>query len=110
VQHRYPTGPCASVMCESDPRTCELCSGLASCAVTTPALDSKQPFDCVFHPLLLIKRKPVWFLLWLCQVGRLVSLKSCNVSGLTPSGDLTPEGCPGVLYLDHFSFHSTPIT
>ncbi|KAG8260338.1 hypothetical protein J6590_099117 [Homalodisca vitripennis] len=44
----------ASVMCDCDPRTCDLCLGLASCAVTTPGLDSKQllvfenvMFDCV---------------------------------------------------------------
>ncbi|KAG8276769.1 hypothetical protein J6590_056926 [Homalodisca vitripennis] len=28
------------VMCDCDPRTCDLCSGLASCAVATPGLDA----------------------------------------------------------------------
>ncbi|KAG8294053.1 hypothetical protein J6590_003220 [Homalodisca vitripennis] len=28
-------------MCDCYPRTCDLCSDLASCAVTTPGLDSK---------------------------------------------------------------------
>ncbi|KAG8271979.1 hypothetical protein J6590_052011 [Homalodisca vitripennis] len=32
----------SSVMCDCDPSTCDLCSGLASCAVTTLGLDSKQ--------------------------------------------------------------------
>ncbi|KAG8262614.1 hypothetical protein J6590_050110 [Homalodisca vitripennis] len=43
IKHR--TVACASVMCDCDPRTCDLCSGLASCAVTTPGLDSKQVLD-----------------------------------------------------------------
>ncbi|KAG8324380.1 hypothetical protein J6590_093892 [Homalodisca vitripennis] len=33
---------CASVMCDCDPRTFDLCSEIASCAVTTPGLDSKE--------------------------------------------------------------------
>ncbi|KAG8332754.1 hypothetical protein J6590_015582 [Homalodisca vitripennis] len=45
----YPIVVCASVMCDYDPRTCDLYSGLASCAVTTPGLDSKQLLD-MFEP------------------------------------------------------------
>ncbi|KAG8299973.1 hypothetical protein J6590_088023 [Homalodisca vitripennis] len=39
---KYSTVDCASVMCDCYTRACDLCLGLASCAVTTPGLDSKQ--------------------------------------------------------------------